>query len=70
MSDAKSKAMTHPGKVRDSRGVPNFVWGLMVLAAAVVFMQGAFVIHFSDYGRVWPSTDSMKFPLDAPIPGR
>jgi hypothetical protein len=28
-----------------------------------VFMQGAFVIAASVYGRIWPSLDSVHVPL-------
>jgi hypothetical protein len=46
-----------------SAGTPLYVQMLVLLALLIVFMQGAFVVISSTFGRIWPAADSVKIPL-------
>ena len=46
-----------------SAGTPREVQILLLLALLIVFMQGAFVVFSSGFGKVWPAENSVKIPL-------
>ena len=62
MNDQSQEAATHR-EIPVSAGTPMEVKVLLVLALVIVFMQGAFVIGASGFGKVWPAENSVKIPL-------
>jgi hypothetical protein len=62
MSDRDDHAAANAG-IPVSAGIPPMARFLMAGAVLIVFMQGAFVIAASVYGRIWPSLDSVHVPL-------
>ena len=46
-----------------SAGTPREIQILLMLAVLIVFMQGAFVVFSSGFGKVWPAESSVKIPL-------
>ncbi len=62
MSDKDDHA-TLNAEIPVSAGVPTMARFLMAGAVAIVFMQGAFVVIASVYGRIWPALSSTKVPL-------
>lgn len=61
MSDPSHQAP--PSPVPMSAGVPLYVQMLLVGAVALAFVQGAFTIIASNFGKVWPAAASAKVPL-------
>jgi hypothetical protein len=62
MSDKDDHAPAE-AEIPVSAGVPPMARFLMAAAVLIVFMQGAFVVIASVYGRVWPSLGSVRVPL-------
>jgi hypothetical protein len=62
MSDKDDHAAA-AAEIPVSGGLPSMARLLIVGAMVIVFMQGAFVIIASVYGRVWPSLGSVRVPL-------
>jgi hypothetical protein len=50
-------------EIPTSAGLPKEVGLLLALAVLIIFMQAAFVIVSSDFGRIWPAENSVKIPL-------
>jgi hypothetical protein len=46
-----------------SAGPPPLLRILFLIALAIVFMQGSFVVGSSAFGRIWPAANSEKIPL-------
>jgi hypothetical protein len=47
-----------------SRGVPLLVRAAAMVGILSIFGLGAITIYFSTYGHVWPSTRSLRIPLN------
>jgi hypothetical protein len=62
MSDKDDHAILD-AEIPVSAGVPAMARFLMAGAVAIVFMQGAFVVIASVYGRIWPALNSTKVQL-------
>ena len=50
--------------VPTSRGIPKAVQIAVIIGIFVIFGMGAFTIAWAGYGHVWPSTQSLRIPLD------
>jgi hypothetical protein len=55
----------HPleGALPQSAGIPFSVRLLVGGSLLLVLMQGLFTLAASDFGRIWPSSDSTKVQL-------
>jgi hypothetical protein len=47
-----------------SRGVPMAVRIAAIIGILCIFGVGATVISFATYGHLWPSTHSLRIPLN------
>ena len=64
MSDGhKQSEYGNTAVVSSSRGISPVMWWFLVLAALIIFMQGAFVVGSSGIGHVWPASNSTKVQL-------
>lgn len=50
--------------VPTSRGVPRIVFVAVIIGILAIFAMGADTISLSWYGHVWPSTNSLRIPLN------
>lgn len=50
--------------VPTSRGVPRVVLIAATIGMLMIFGVGAYTIYMSGYGHVWPSTQSLRIPLN------
>ena len=55
----------HNAQVPQSTGIPMGVRVLVGGSLLLIMMQALFTIGSSNFGRVWPSTDSAKVKLEA-----
>jgi hypothetical protein len=50
--------------VPQSRGVPRAVQIAVIIGVFVIFWVGEYVLQNAQYGHVWPSTQSVRIPLN------
>jgi hypothetical protein len=50
--------------VPTSRGIPKAVQIAVIIGVLVIFWVGGYTIYWAGYGHVWPSTHSLRIPLN------
>ncbi len=50
--------------VPTTRGMPRAVQIAVLIGIAVIFAMGGYTIVMSGYGHRWPSTKSLRIPLN------
>ena len=55
-------------KVPESRGIPGGLYRIGIVGLVVIFAIGGAVCLMSGYGHHWPSTTTLRVPLNNPAP--
>lgn len=50
--------------VPTSRGIPKAVQVAVIIGVLVIFAVGGYTLGWAGYGHVWPSTQSLRIPLN------
>jgi hypothetical protein len=55
-------------KVPESRGIPQALYRVAVVALLIIFAIGGAVCMMSGYGHHWPSNTTLRVPLNNQAP--
>jgi hypothetical protein len=68
MSDGHGHGHGHSAADGGTGRISKVVWWFLVLSIIVACIQGTFVVMSSGSGKIWPSSNAVKLPLDGSKP--